>query len=276
MFLTRLQAMATFAFAALAVTAPSIAWSRNVSIDTRSGEYWTDTRVNLSNDGHVQGSLPFALNIGEGAKLYDFSFSENGFVQLLAAGGAGSGLFPPTGSFIAPFAADLAVRNTGGISGTLFGSGLFDPTPPYSGRLEDATQKEFRFQWLGMCPAGTLACTGPDFFEIVLTDRNGGDFLLEFNYGFRSGSNVVGDPTSLLGQQGFSLGSNVLAMHSGPFDSSNKFYCFTGGVGSSCDGTVSAIPEPETYTMVALGLAGLGAATRKRRSRGKESTGERR
>ena len=264
--LKTLRVLTGAALTAGALCSSPSAMARNISVDSRpfeqTGEQWSNTNVDLKNNGAVQGSLPFQLNFGDGATTYDFRFSENGFIQFVAPGSTGTGS-SPTGNYIAPFAADLAFADNAQLISTSFSSGLIDPTAPYV--LSDATVKAFKFTWLGMCPASDVGCQAPDYFQLILFDRGAGDFRLQFNYGLTFSSvDVFGDPTSLAGQQGYSLGSNVLALHTGPFNSNNPDYCFTGGVGSLC-GTVAAVPEPEVVTMLAGGLALLGVAARRRR-----------
>ena len=172
-------------------------------------------------------------------------------------------MLPPTGNYIAPFAADLGPGTNAQLGGTSYSSGLIDPIAPYI--LAEATNKAYKFTWLGMCPAGDPDCDAPDYFQVILFDKGAGDFRIEFNYGLTfSSADNFGDPTSLVGQQGYSLGNNVLALHTGPFTSRNPDYCFTGGVGGLCN--VAAVPEPETYALLALGLGMVGGLA-KRRSR---------
>ena len=151
------------ATAACFMVASSAAMARTISVDSRpfeqTGVQWTGNSVNLNNDHTFQGSLPFQLNFGDGAKSYDYSFSENGFVQFIAVGGPGTTSITPTGNYIAPFAADLGPGLNSQLGGESYASGLIDPTPPYN--LAEATDKAYRFTWLGMCPASNLDCSAP-------------------------------------------------------------------------------------------------------------------
>jgi hypothetical protein len=263
-----LRLLAAASLVSGALLSPLAATARSVSVDFRpfdqTGEDWHGDFTDLSNDGHFEGSLPFLLNFGDGAKAYDFSFNQNGFVQFVAVGGSGGGI-APSGNYIAPFAADLA-QGEFFILGTNWANGLIDPVAPYD--LSEATQKAFRFTWFGMCPASDVTCANPDTFQLVILDQGAGDFRLQFNYGFALNSQeIFGDPTSTVGQQGYSLGDNVLALHTGPFNSRNPDYCFTAGVGGLC-GVAAAVPEPETYVLLALGLVSVGRFAQRRARQG--------
>ena len=270
MISTKSLALSNAALIASVLVLSSPAMAKIISVDSRpfeqTGVQWTGNFVDLKNDKTFQGSLPFQLNFGDGAKSYDYSFSENGFVQFVATGSSGTGGLAPSGNYIAPFAANLGDGVNAQLGGTSYASGLIDPIAPYN--LAEATDKAFRFTWLGMCLAADANCAAPDYFQVILYDQGAGNFRIEFNYGLTFSSiDVFGDPTSLVGQQGYSLGSNVLALHTGPFNSSNPDYCFNNGVGGLC-GSVVAVPEPETYALLAAGLVAVGGYSKRRRRAG--------
>jgi PEP-CTERM motif len=230
---------------------------RSVRIDsgpdfnTSNGEYWpTITNVTPPFSGFVTGQLPFQLNFGEGTKDYDYSFSRNGFVQLFArpGGGAGTSDVPPMGNFIAPFAAFMV---TGQSNSMEVGIGVVDTTAPY---VQADAKAAIRFTWKNMCVIG-VGCD--QTFQVVLLDRGAGDFDLEMNYGFFDANG----PTLPDGEQGFHLGSNVLALHSGPFTgNTSPDHYFRNGVVQT-----TTVPEPGTYALALAGLGIVGFAARARR-----------
>jgi hypothetical protein len=203
-----------------------------------SGQAWTtDNNVDLSGDGFATGAVSFALNLGSGAQNYDFCFSENGFVSFVASGGGGScnSLLPPSGNFIAPFAADLVASNN-----TQWSVGKVDPTTPFD---LGAAVPAMRFTWNGVS-FGTDSVTA----QLVLLDRGGGNFDFQMDYGL---SEDYLTPAG--GQQGYSLGAATSPLTSGPFSSNTDyFFSVVDGVVSPAGSTVTPVPEPPT---LALALA---------------------
>jgi PEP-CTERM motif len=240
---------------ALALCSHSAQAQRSIRIDsgptfnTSNGEYWPNINiVTPPPSGFVTGQLPFQLNFGEGTKDYDYSFSRNGFIQLFArpSSGAGSSDLPPSGNFIAPFAAFMV---TGQPTSMEVGIGVVDTTAPYV--QADATAA-IRFTWKNMC---VIARGCDQTFQVALLDRGAGDFDLEMNYGFFDAN----EPTLPDGEQGFRLGSNVLALHSGPFTgNTSPDHYFR-------NGSLAPVPEPSTYAMLIAGLGLVGMAARVRR-----------
>lgn len=259
----------TFAMLAFANPAAVAGSGRSIRVDLGSsnfsfnGQAWDGDLVpDLRGDGAGNGSIPFLLNFGAGAQQYDFSLSENGFVSLVAPGsGLGGGTLPPTGNYIAPFAADWVERYD-----------LFDPGIPTDmtnvihyglGHIDTAVKGSYdydfklapralRFTWQGMCPAAEPDCFGGPSFQAVLIDRGGGDFDLELNGNSLATAGAAG---------GFVLGANKLTSI-GP---ATTDFCFRGGRALACDDAVGVVPESGTLSLFAAGLLGLAGLAHFRR-----------
>lgn len=208
--------------------------------------------------GANTGLIPFALNFGDGlGTAHHFAFDPAGGLQI--SDGTGSfGL----GYFIDPLLAatpySLADLSNPFGSFMHWGAGKVDPAlldslpNPATYDIKNALDA-YRFTWLGVCHT----CTGADTvsFQVLLIDRENGDFDLDFAYGTGTSSGLFG----------YGLGDNKLPPTSTSFNGVGPDYCFRDGVGSLC-GTVAAVPEPETMTLVLGGLALLGLTGRRRRA----------
>jgi hypothetical protein len=222
-----------------------------------NGQRWSANPPGEPNyaPGANTGTIPFALNFGDGlGATHSFAFRPEGKLDI--SDGAGSFA---SGYFIAPLLASSPYQladptNTFG-SFMRWGAGKVDPALlddlPNPATFDIANALDaFRFTWFGVCQT----CTGADevSFQVLLIDRKNGDFDLDFNY--------AGPAT---GQFGFKLGNNEVPLAVRTFDRVGPDYCFRGGVGSLC-GSVTAVPEPETWALMMGGLGLLGAAARRR------------
>lgn len=203
------------------------------------------------------GTVPFALNFGSGSASHQFRFDPRGQILFLDGGGL------PTADFLAPLLALTPFKLQDPFSSFMrFGAGLVDPqllapavpSPVYN--ISNALQA-YRFTWSQVCPT-TGACDGSDnaTFQAVLINRGGGDFDLDFNYGF---GNVI--PAGSV--SGYLLGANAVSF-TGPFTSPGPDYCFRGGVGNLCGRAVS-VPEPATIPLFTGGLLLLAGLRFRRR-----------
>jgi hypothetical protein len=224
------------------------------------GQLWTPNPPGEASyaPGANTGLIPFALNFGDGlGTTHHFAFDPAGGLQI----SDGTGSFGP-GYFIAPLLAatpySLADPSNPFGSFMHWGAGKVDPAlldnlpNPATYDINNALDA-YRFTWLGVCHT----CTGADTvsFQVLLIDRKNGDFDLDFAYG----------PGTSTGQFGYRLASNTLALASTSFNGVGPDYCFRDGVGALC-GTVAAVPEPATMTLMLSGLALLGVSARRRRS----------
>lgn len=226
-----------------------------------SGQKWDFPGFSYDAGGSNLGSIPFALNFGAGANLYQFQYDAHGQVLLLDSNGAS------TGNTISPlFSASTLFQTDGNGSGLMvWGAGQIDPqlllpvapvNPVYD--INNALTA-YRFSWVNVCPS-TGACDGSDSvsFQAVLIDRSNGDFDILFNYGNSQGP----IPADAIG--GFELGANTTSFSS--FTSPGPDFCFRGGVVASCGAVVTpTVPEPGTVALFALGLLLLARLTPRRR-----------
>jgi hypothetical protein len=240
----------------LAASAQS-AFAARVLVDFDGDAFATSGEIFLSGDtqfGTGRGAVPFQLNFGSGAASYDFCFAADGFVQFVATGGACSAT--PTGDYIAPFLADLTVGGN-----TLWSTGLVDSTAPFV--VAEATPA-LRFIWDATDSLGNSVLAG-----LVLLDQGAGNFDLKLEYG-NDLFGIDGAPDT--GKQGLSLGTNVLALTSGPFATATDYrFSFIDGTCTSGCGAIpppTTVPEPPMVLLAAAGLAGiaLGAVPRRRRA----------
>ncbi len=256
-------ALAACGFAALSTSALA---GRVILVDVGDqyefdGQLWTPNPPGEASyaPGANTGTIPIALNFGDGLGLsHNFAFDPAGRLTI-TDGTGGSSL----GYFIAPLlaAAPYQLADPSDPFGSFmhWGAGKVDPAlldalpNPATYDINDALDA-YRFTWFGVCQT----CTGSDkvSFQVLLIDRKNGDFDLDFNYG--SGASV--------GQMGFALGGNQLALAQSTFNGVGPDYCFRDGVGSVCGGVVAAVPEPETVTLMLGGLGLLGLAARRRRA----------
>lgn len=184
------------------------------------------------------GTVPFALDFGAGAASYDFCFNANGFVSFVTTGIACNFTAAPAGDYIAAF---FTALNVGG--NTLYSTGLLDPDSPY---LPQEASPAMRFIW-----DATDGASNSVLAEVLLYSRptaGAGAFGVEFRYG-----NDFIDGAPATGQQGFSLGNNVLGPTSGPFSSDTDYVStFQGGTcGSTCGGEPPVdVSEPGMLAMI--------------------------
>jgi MYXO-CTERM domain-containing protein len=232
------------------------AQARSIAVDFDGSSFATTGEIfNTANTtfGTGSGAVPFNLNFGSGSQAYDFCFNGNGFVSFVASGsGCGSGS-TPTGDYVAPF---LSTLTTGG--NTLWSTGLADPTAPYA--TADAAPA-MRFIWDATDSLGNSILV-----ETLLIDQGAGNFNLEFQYG----SPLFGvDGAPGTGQQGFSLGTNVLALTSGPFATATDYvFSFVGGLCTTCGTTnppPTNVPEPSPLALMASALLALPLLRRRLR-----------
>lgn len=234
----------------LAASSPS-ALAGRVNVDFDGDAFATTGEIFLSGNTHFgtgAGTVPFLLNFGSGAATYDYCFAANGYVSFVSTGsGCGSG-GAPSGNYIAPFLADLTVGNN-----TLSSTGLVDSTAPFI--VAEATPA-MRFIWDGTDSSGNAVLAG-----LMLLDRGAGNFDFLYQYG----NDLFGlDSAPATGRQGFSLGTNVSALVSGPFATSTTYrFSFVDGACVGCGST--NVPEPAPLTLLA-GLIGLAFLRRRRRA----------
>jgi hypothetical protein len=203
---------------------------------------------------NATGAVPFALNFGTGAASYDFCFNQNGFVSFVASGAGCAFGASPSGDYVAVFSTALT---TGG--NTLWSSGLIDTAAPF---VAGEAAPAMRFIW-----DATDGAANPILTELVLIDRGGGSFDLDLRYGSTS-FGIDGAPAT--GQQGLSLGSNLVALVNGPFATATDYtFSFVNGVCATCSVTTppTTVAEPSGLWLWVLGCAiAMTGITRRRRA----------
>lgn len=233
----------------LAVSSQS-AHAGRVNVDFDGDAFATTGEIFLSDDTHFgtgAGTVPFQLNFGSGAATYDYCFAANGYVSFVSTGGGCGSGGAPSGNYIAPFFTDLTVGGN-----TLSSTGLVDSTAPF---IESEATPAMRFIWDATDSSGNAVLAG-----LMLLDRGAGNFDFLFQYG----NDLFGiDGAPATGSQGFSLGSNVSPLVSGPFATSTTYrFSFVDGTCVSCGST--SVPEPATLTLLVAGLIGLAFLRRRR------------
>lgn len=231
--------------------------ARSIAVDFDGVAFDSNGENFAFSDSHfganASGAVPFALNFGTGAANYDFCFNQNGFVSFVASGSGCAFGAAPAGDFIAVFSTALT---TGG--NTLWSSGLIDTAAPY---VAGEAVPAMRFIW-----DATDGALNQILTELVLIDRGAGNFDLDLRYGSTS-FGVDGAPAT--GQQGLTLGANLVALVNGPFATATDYtFSFVNGVCATCGVTPPPTPvsEPLSLWLWALGcaLAMLGITRRRR------------
>ena len=189
------------------------------------------------------GAIPFALNFGS-LMADTFCMSTNGFVGF--SSGACAIASAPTGSYIAPFFANLAGLGFRDVGNTSWSVGQVDPLRVY-GTGTNTPIDALRFIWQMGDSIGNLVAQP----SLLILNRGGGDFDFDLRY-------ATGDAN--IGQQGFVLGTataNTLALTNGPFSpNTNYYFCVRGGTVGNC-GTTSTVPEPTALALLGIGLLGF-------------------
>jgi hypothetical protein len=229
--------------------------ARSIVVDFDGSGFASNGEMFALSDSHfganASGAVPFALNFGTGAASYDFCFNQNGFVSFVASGGGCAFGAAPSGDFVSVFSTALT---TGG--NTLWSTGSVDTVAPY---LTTETVPAMRFIWDATDGAANSILT-----ELLLIDRGGGSFDLDLRYG----SDLFGiDGAPATGQQGLSLGSNLVALVNGPFATATDYaFSFVNGVCATCSVT-TPVAEPSSLWLWALGCAlAMTGITRRRRA----------
>lgn len=173
---------------------------------------------------------------------------------------------------IAPFFADVDTRNTNRSLPVTYGTGTYDG------------QTAFGVNWIEVdyyySPA-TVEHSQPNSFQLLLVDRENGDFDIVFNYdvinweaGLASGSNnggkggssaVVGYSNGLDSYYEFD-GSlvNGAFLYNGANSLTGKSFTMQVRNGAISD-PIPSVPEPETWAMLLAGLGVMGAFAKRRR-----------
>ena len=238
----------------------------NYSFD---GQFWQGPESPSSIINPAPGTIfNMALDFGSGPVTgLKFRFFQTGRVEFLTSNGV------PNGDYIEPFGLSGGYSNiyanskfTNGLlapiylTATTFPNGTFDPVNGL---------QAFRFQWQGICPNSQIninngLCNPNGFlnFQALLIATDSENFQLQFNYQNDAGS----IPSDLVKAGSFKFGTNT-GTYSGPFVDTGPNFCFHNGVLlASCTGT-SAIPEPGTVPLAALGAVMFGIAWRRGRRR---------
>lgn len=219
------------------------------------GQFWHASTDSNAASGIL--AIPFDFGSGPVSGLRFLFGSADGTVRFANASNV------PTGEFIAPLQVpggfNPAYQNGRFTFGELapailnnpfaVGPFVYDPS---------TTLKAYRFTWQGLCPLNDGVCTFNQLlnFQAVLISVDTEDFVLQFNYqNFTDAS---------AGSGSFLLGTNT-GTYGGPFLDSGPNFCFRGGTQVSCS-QVTGVPEPETNTLIALGVLMLGGMTWRRRS----------
>ena len=242
--------------ACLLGTLSQAALAARVNVDFDGDAFATTGEIFPSSETHFgtgAGTVPFLLNFGSGAATYDFCFAADGFVSFGTSGSPCSSSSPPTGNYIAPFLSDLTVGGN-----TLWSTGSVDSTAPFV--VAEATPA-IRFIWDATDSSGNSILAG-----LVLLDRGAGNFDLEFEYG----NDLFGiDGAPATGQQGLSLGTNVLPLTNGPFaTATNYLFSFKDGTCTGACGTTTppvSVGEPMTSVLLGAGLLLALTSVRRRR-----------
>jgi len=177
--------------------------------------------------------VPFKLKFSSGSKAnYYACVSENGFLRFkkVSSGHCPQSLpFAPLvddGDYIASDYSNLANArlDLDELDGAAVASvGVYDPASPFD--LEEASEA-IGFTWYDM-----PYVDGPGIYagQVILTNRDNGNFDLEFNFG-EAGGGAIYWPQ---GVQGFRLGPNVLYRAPGSSIDTDVIFCFRGGVAST-------------------------------------------
>jgi len=197
------------------------------------GGFWGSDIEQFGDAGFAAGKTEFKLKLRPSGDPHFFNVCMGeGFVKLIATSKtcADSDFTrPPTGNYIAVFAADL----DGSFGRLVRTRGFVDTSEPF--KLGQAAPA-MRFWWNGVVLAGDSTFT-PFDVQINLIDRsngtNNGNFDIEFNYG-SGGGDVVPPVPNTDGFQGFVLGSNKSGPIFGPFgpfdtDGAPIRFCFRNG-----------------------------------------------
>jgi len=241
----------------------SNAWATRVSVDFDGDSFATTGEIFGSADTHFgansSGTLPFALDFGSGAAIYDFCFNSNGFVSFVASGSGCTFGSTPTGDYIAPFESALLAGGN-----TSYSTGSVDSTTPYS---TSDTTPAIRFIW-----DATDSANNAVLAELLLVSQpstSTGAFSLEFRYG----NDLFGiDGAPATGSQSYKLGNNTSGPTTGPFATDTTYKStFSGGAPctTNCGGTGTPptdVAEPGTLALLS-GLLLLVPVTFRRRLR---------
>lgn len=254
----------------LAASAAGSAAARGILIDFNdfdpslfqiTGQAWpnsSDDGVDVRNDGTASGTLPFGLLIGS-TTFTAYCLSENGEISFAATGDAcaaassDSAVFSVLGAdWVSSF--DGFATNDGDVSVSL--NGLVDRVAPFDA---GEAQNTVRFLWNGVTLAGGSG--DPYYFQALIYDLGGGDFDLQFNYGFGADSYAVGF-------QRITAGGTTLFSGTSPFSSATDYdFSFRAGeLGGSVTPPPTTVPEPGALTLLVAG-AGLLWGARSRSAR---------
>jgi hypothetical protein len=229
------------------------------------GQWWhtPDTSV----IGPTTSNLsPLVLDFGSGPITgIRFQFTQGGRVNFLDSAGN------PTGDFIDPMHASSGYASD--YNNGHYTDGLLDPsyltaTTLPNGAFNPANGlAAFRFSWDASCPNSLFSsqCNPNGFvsYQAVIIEIDPEDFQLQFNYLNNPTALALAAAANEVFSGSFSLGANT-ATYSGPFLDSGPNFCFHDGNLVTCN-AVTAVPEPDTLPLAAIGLMGLVTMAWRRR-----------